>query len=146
MFSYKIHRWHVLMQNTPQASFHIKHIAGTFSALLIYDFTLSSFILTHRVILLYGGYIMFRVWGRIFKDNKMLKDTVAIIEDSAMTRTHKVFAALDQICIELDLSKPIWLESNIDEFKKIGRTRFTKDSFIEQIDFDYLDFYIIEED
>lgn len=89
---------------------------------------------------------MFRVWGRIFKDNRMLKDTVAVIEDSSMTRTHKVFAALDQICIDLDLAKPIWLDSNIDEFQKISRTRFTQDSFVEAVDFDYLDFYTIEED
>lgn len=89
---------------------------------------------------------MFRVWGRIFKDNRMLKDTVAIIDDISMTRTHKVFAALDQICVDLDLAKPIWLDSNIDEFKKISRTRFTRDSFVEPVDFDFLDFYTIEED
>lgn len=89
---------------------------------------------------------MFRVWGRLFHKNRMLKDTVAVINDTALTRTHKVFAALEQICIDLDLSKPIWLDSNIDEFKKISRTRFTQDSFIEHIDFDYLDFYVIEED
>lgn len=89
---------------------------------------------------------MFRVWGRIFKNNRMLKNTVAIIEDNSMTRTHTVFAALDKICLELDLAKPIWLDSNIDEFKKISRTRFSSDSFVEPIEFDYLDFYIIEED
>lgn len=89
---------------------------------------------------------MFRVWGRLFKSNRMLTDTVAVVSDSSMTRTHKVFEALDKICLELDLSKPIWLDSNIEEFKKIGRTRFTQDSFVEHIEFDYLDFYIIEED
>lgn len=89
---------------------------------------------------------MFRIWARIFKSNRMLKDTVCIIDDRDMTRTHKVFSALEQVCIDLDLSNPIWLDTNIDEFKKIGRTRFYSDSFIEPIDFDYLDFYIIEED
>ena len=89
---------------------------------------------------------MFRVWGRIFQNNRMLQDTVAIIDDESMTRTHKVFAALDKICVDLDLAKPIWLDSNINEFKKISRTRFTSDSFVEPVDFDYLDFYIIEED
>jgi hypothetical protein len=88
---------------------------------------------------------MFRVWGRIFKNNHLIKDTVCIIEDESMTRTHKVFSALEQICETLDLSNPIWLEKNITEFKRIGRTRFYSDSFIESIEFDYLDFYIIEE-
>ena len=37
-------------------------------------------------------------------------------------------------------------DSNINEFKRIARTRFYADSFVESIDFDYLDFYVIEED
>lgn len=88
---------------------------------------------------------MFRVWGRTFKNNKMLKSTTVEI-DIDDTRTHKVFSALEQICNELDLSHPIWLDSNIKEFRRIARTRFYADSFVESIEFDYLDFYVIEED
>lgn len=88
---------------------------------------------------------MFRLWGRIFKDNHMLKD-VTICNDADDTRTHKVFAALEDICVHFDLAKPIWLDSNIKEFKRISKTRFTKDSFIESVDFDYLEIQIIEED
>lgn len=88
---------------------------------------------------------MFRVWGRTFKNNKMQKSTTIEIENDD-TRTHKVFDALAQICEQFDLSNPIWLDSNINEFKRIARTRFYKDSFIENIEFDYLDFYVIEED
>lgn len=88
---------------------------------------------------------MFRVWGRTFKSNKMLQSTTIEL-DIDDTRTHKVFCALEKICEEFDLSQPIWLETNIKEFKRIARTRFTSDSFVEAIDFDYLDFYVIEED
>ncbi len=89
---------------------------------------------------------MFRVWGRTFKNNKMLQSTTIELELPEETRTHKIFMALEQICQDFDLSNPIWLESNINEFKRIARTRFYADSFIEAIDFDYLDFYVIEED
>ena len=86
-----------------------------------------------------------RIWGKIFKDNHMLRDTV--IEDERNdTRTHKIFAALDEICYEFDLGKPIWLEANVNEFKRHAKTRFTQDSFIEQIDFDFLEMQVIEED
>ena len=85
-----------------------------------------------------------RIWAREFKSNHMLKDTV--IEDfSDETRTHKIFHALDEICHEFDLSQPIWLDSNIRDFQLHDKTRFTKDSFIEPIDFDYLEFQVIEE-
>ena len=88
---------------------------------------------------------MFRMWARTFKDNRMLKDTV-VCDDSHDSRTHKVFRAVGEICCRFDLEKPIWLDSNIADFKRIGKTRFTADSFIEEIDFDYMEIFVIEED
>ena len=35
---------------------------------------------------------------------------------------------------------------NKKDFIRRAGTRFTKDSFIEEVDFDYLDFHVIEED
>ena len=87
---------------------------------------------------------MFRLWGKEFKDNRMLKDLV-ICDESDDTRTHKIFHALDEICYEFDLSKPLWLDSTINEFKRHSRARFYQDSFIDEIDFDYLEIQIIEE-
>ena len=81
---------------------------------------------------------MFRMWGKLWKDNHLLRDTVA-------ARTAMVFQALDEICREFDLGQPIWLDSNIKDFKLHDKTRFTRDSFIEEIDFDYLEIHVIEE-
>ncbi len=89
---------------------------------------------------------MFRVWAKIIKENHLLRDTVIIIDDKAMTRTHKVYKALEDCCREFDLAVPQWLDINKKDFIKHSRTRFTKDSFVENIDFDYLDFQVIEED
>lgn len=88
---------------------------------------------------------MFRLWAKIFKDNHMLRDTV-ICDDSPDTRTHKIFHAIDEICYEFDLGKPIWLDSTIQEFKRHDKVRFTQDNFIETISFDYLEIHVIEED
>lgn len=88
---------------------------------------------------------MFRLWAKLFKDNRMLKDTV-VADESADTRTHKIFHALDEICYGFDLSKPIWLDSTIAEFKRHDKVRFTQDNFIESIDFDYMEIQVIEED
>ena len=87
---------------------------------------------------------MFRVWGKIWKDNHLLKDTV-YEEESEDTRTHKVFKGLEAICYELDLGVPVWLDSNIQEFKRHAKVRFRQDSFIEQIEFDFLELEVIEE-
>lgn len=86
-----------------------------------------------------------RIWAREFKDNRMLKDLT--VEDcSDETRTHKIFSSIEKICVEFDLSKPIWLDMNIEDFKRNGKVRFYKDSFIDFIPFDYLEIQVIEED
>ena len=88
---------------------------------------------------------MFRLWAKELKDNRMLRDTV-ICNDTDDTRTHKVFDALDEICYEFDLSKPIWLDNTIKEFQRHSKTRFYQDNFVDSVDFDYLEIQIIEED
>lgn len=88
---------------------------------------------------------MFRVWAKIFKDNRLIKD-VTVCNNRTDTRTHKIFQAMDEICNRLDLENPIWLDSTIAEFKRHDKVRFTQDNFIEAIDFDYLEFHVIEED
>ena len=88
---------------------------------------------------------MFRLWAKEFKDNRMIKDTV--IEDArSETRTHKVFDALEEVCLTFDLGKPIWLEAPVSDFKRHSKARFSQDNFIEEIDFDYLEIHVIEED
>ena len=89
---------------------------------------------------------MFRVWGKLIQKNKTIKDYTACIEDYSMTRTNKVYKALDEICYEFDLQNPIWLDSTVNDFKRHARTRFNQDCFIEEIDFDYLEIQVIEED
>lgn len=86
-----------------------------------------------------------RIWFKIFTDTHLMRDiTIENYEDD--TRTHKVFKSLEDACIELDLGKPIWLDSNVKEFKKHGKTRFTKDNFVEEIEFDFFEMHVIEED
>lgn len=88
---------------------------------------------------------MFRLWAKVFRDNRMLKD-MTVCDDSNETRTHKIFQAMDEICYAFDLGKPIWLDTTVHEFKKHAKARFYQDSFIEEVGFDYLEIHVIEED
>lgn len=87
---------------------------------------------------------MFRLWGKTWKDNHMLRDMV-YEEDSDDTRTHKIFRGLEEICREFDLSKPIWLDTTVAQFKRHSKARFYQDSFIDEIGFDYLEIQVLEE-
>lgn len=86
-----------------------------------------------------------RIWAKEFADNRMIQDIV-ITNNENDTRTHKVFKALEEVCRVFDLGTPIWLDSNIADFKRHSKTRFTQDSFMEEIPFDFLEFHVIEED
>ena len=70
---------------------------------------------------------MFRLWGKEFKENRLLRDTV-ICDETTDTRTHKIFNALDAICYEFDLSKPICLTQRSptsNGTQKLGFIRIT---------------------
>lgn len=88
---------------------------------------------------------MFRMWGKIIKDTRLVKDTVISISDYSLSRTSMVFQAMDDICLQFDLEKPIWLDSAVHDFQKHAKTRFSQDSFIERIEFDFLEIQVIEE-
>ena len=86
-----------------------------------------------------------RIWFKVFKENRLLRDTV-IENTQNETRTHKIFQALEEVCYQFDLGKPIWLDATVSEFKRHAKARFTQDHFVEEIPFDYLEIHIIEED
>lgn len=88
---------------------------------------------------------MFRLWGKLIKNNHLLKDITITIDNENINRTKKVFNALDEICYEFDLGKPIWLDNTINDFKLHDKARFFSDNFIEEIEFDYLEIQVIEE-
>jgi hypothetical protein len=89
---------------------------------------------------------MFRLWVKIIDSGKIVKNMTIENSDSSLNRTKKIFHAIDEACYAYDLSKPLWLDKNISEFKKSSKTRFTKDNFVDEIDFDFLEIEVIEED
>lgn len=90
---------------------------------------------------------MFRLWVKLIDDkNHLLKDVVICNDNPDINRTKKIFAAIEEACYQFDLAQPIWLESNIADFQKHSKTRFRSDSFVEQIDFDFMEIQVIEED
>ena len=89
---------------------------------------------------------MFRIWGKIWKENHMLDDVVIECDDSTLNRTRKVYYCLEEICNTFDLGKPIWLDQNKKEFILHDKVRFYQHSFIEEIPFAFLEMQVIEED
>lgn len=90
---------------------------------------------------------MFRLWCKLFDDSShLLKDTVIENDDNNINRTKKIFDGIRSACYQFDLGEPIWLDSNVDTFKRHSKVRFYQDNFIETIDFSYMEIQVIEED
>lgn len=94
----------------------------------------------------YKGIDKMRIWVKVFDHNTHMLNSETIEDYTEETRTHKVFQALEEACNRMDLGKPIWLDSNVKEFKHLAKTRFYQDNFIEEIEFQYLELHVIEED
>ncbi len=88
---------------------------------------------------------MFRMWGKLVQNHRIVRDTTSVNADYRLSRTQMVLDSLEDICHTFDLPVPIWLKPNIEEFRRRSRTRFGPDCFIEQISFDYLEIQVIEE-
>ena len=89
---------------------------------------------------------MFRSWAKMFHENRLIKDMEVQNGDSQLNRTRKVYKAIEEICVAFDLAQPIWLQQTISDFQQHDKCRFTKDNFMEEIDFDYLEIEMLEED
>lgn len=88
---------------------------------------------------------MYRLWGKIFKDNKCIEDCVFEMSLPKTTGKNLFFQGLEYIAYELDLQYPMWLSDNETDFNRFGKVRFYNDHFIEIINFDYLELEIIEQ-
>ncbi len=86
-----------------------------------------------------------KIWFQIWKDAHLVQD-ITVEDYEQDTRTHKIMNALDKACYEFDLSRPIWLDKTVTEFKRHAKARFYQDSFVEEVSFDYLQIEVLEED
>lgn len=76
-----------------------------------------------------------KIWGKILKNNKIMKDKVVVMGD-AQNYQENLKKCMLKICKDFDIEKPYWLPSNVDEYNSRRKTSFTSDNFIDSIDFD----------
>lgn len=87
---------------------------------------------------------MFRLWGKVYKDDSIIKNTVIHMDEGGHSTDTLTNNCMDQLCDTLDLQHPMWLNDNKKEYPVYGRTSFNQNHFIEDIDFDHLEIEIIE--
>ena len=83
---------------------------------------------------------MVRIWAKIVKGEKILKDT--IFEDFSSFSPDNFFEYISCICQELDIATPVILTEHIYHYISFNNATFFAPDFTEDIDFDRL---VIEE-
>lgn len=78
---------------------------------------------------------MIKIWGKIIKNNKIIKDTV-VISNKEGTYQEKLKECIIEICEKFDIQKPYWLPTNMEEYNKRNKTIFNYHNFMEEINFD----------
>ncbi len=85
-----------------------------------------------------------KLWGKILVDSKIEKD-ILVEANSSDNYQENLKDCIMEICDKLDIEKPYWLPANVKEYNQRGKTRFTKDNFIEEICFDKFEIEEIED-
>jgi hypothetical protein len=79
---------------------------------------------------------MFKIWAKVMKDGKIIKQTTYERQDKfAYSR---FFEYLADICEELDVATPVLLKTHIFNYAKFNTVRFIPRDFAESVDFDKL--------
>ncbi|MHC6178734.1 hypothetical protein ACYUJ6_02570 [Clostridium sp. JNZ X4-2] len=78
---------------------------------------------------------MIRIWGKIIKNNKIVKDRVVEFTGSGNYQQN-LKNSIIELCSEFDIEKPYWLPANLDEYNRRSKTTFTQDNFMDEFPFD----------
>ena len=89
---------------------------------------------------------MFRLWGKIFKNNDIISDHVFELESSDQTKEEMTLQGIKELCYHFDIGRPMWFQDNKVDYNQKKKTRFRDHHFIESISFDYFEIEIIEID
>ncbi len=79
---------------------------------------------------------MLRIWAKVMKKDKIQRQFV--YEHIGTTDYSIFFEYLKDICEELDIPTPVLIKTHLFNYAKYNTVRFTKDDFVEDIDFDKL--------
>lgn len=79
---------------------------------------------------------MVRIWAKIMKDNKLVKDM--IFESIDIFRPRDLYLYLQEICHTLDISSPAVLKSHENNYSIFNICTFLPRDFVEPVDFDKL--------
>ena len=87
-----------------------------------------------------------RLWAKIKRNHRTVAQAECALTHFGDWDVDSLHAALEDICKDLDLARPVILGKHVREINKFSRTSFKKADFIEKINYDALEIEIINEE
>jgi len=84
---------------------------------------------------------MLKIWGKVIKNTKIIKDDV-VTSDIEGSYQDNLKECIRELCYRFDIQTPYWLPSNVEEYNNRRKVGFNQHNFMEEIDFDK---FMIEE-
>ena len=81
--------------------------------------------------------------GRIFRANLLLREATVEKADTDGKFVPQLEKCLIELCHELNVPIPLWLEKNTFEFARFHQTLFFAEQFTEKINFDRFQIHLI---
>jgi hypothetical protein len=78
--------------------------------------------------------------GRVVKGTKTIKQSTFKGDDEEAGFCNMLEKGLIELCRELEIPVPLWLNKNTTEFVHYRKTFFTSDQFVEPVNFDKFEF------
>lgn len=82
---------------------------------------------------------MFRLWGKVIKENNIAQNYVFEMDEEGLSLEDLLSRGIEDLCNRFDIGNPMWMQDNTLEMKQVNKTKFKSQHFIEEIDFDYFE-------
>ncbi len=83
---------------------------------------------------------MSRLWVKLVKHHRMMKN------ETIECAWGEEQAALVELCREMDVPAPMWLNKHEFEFAEFRHTAFNRDHFVEEVSFDRMEIEFLDDD
>ncbi|MDP4179900.1 MAG: hypothetical protein Q8942_02285 [Bacillota bacterium] len=74
--------------------------------------------------------------GKLVRDNRIIRAEDISEEDTGLPYRDRLETCFVKLCKKLDIPVPMWLKKNTKEFVSFRTTFFSKEQFVENVNFD----------
>lgn len=87
---------------------------------------------------------MLTIWGKLYRKNKCIASDTFI--SSADDISAALVESMEHFGRRFDMEVPMWTSKHTKEFGGFQTVRFTKDDFVDKINFDRFEMQVLDQD